>query len=48
MRRSRVLYLPRDPGPSAINLVVHKIYGTLTGLLGDVTGDLNSVAFNGE
>ena len=36
-RRSRVLYLPRDPAPSAINPVVHETCGTLTGLLCDVT-----------
>ena len=38
----RVLYLPQDPAPHAINPVVHEICGTLTGLLCDVTGDLNS------
>ena len=46
-----MLYLPRDPAPSAINSVVHEIHSTLTGLLYDVTGNLNSnftVAFNGE
>jgi len=38
------------PAPRAINPVVHKTCGTLTGLLCDVTGVLNSkftVAFNG-
>ena len=33
---------PRDPAPSVTNPVVHGICGTLTGLLRDVTGDLNS------
>ena len=51
IRLRLVLYLPGDPAPSAINPVVHDICGILTGLLWDVTGDLNSnftVAFNGE